>query len=97
MGLTRVILVTEDILSDAVSTKLLSHFGIDIAQNVIYEGKTYLQRKARGFNQTARAACGVFMLTDLGFAQSLPTGTHCRLAAFAPKPKVPPARRNHGG
>ena len=65
MGLNSVILVTEDLLSDAVSTKLLSHFGIDIVQSVIYEGQTYLQRKARGFNQAAHAACGVFMLTDL--------------------------------
>ena len=86
MGLTRVILVTEDLLSDAVSTQLLSHFGIDIVQNVIYEGKTYLQRKARGFNQTARAACGVFMLTDLDSPNLCPPAL---IAAWLHSPRNP--------
>ena len=65
MGLNKIILVTEDLLSAAVSTKILAHFGIDIVQSVIYEGQTYLQRKAPSFNKTAHEACGVFMLTDL--------------------------------
>ena len=65
MGLNKIILVTEDLLSAAVSTKILAYFGINIVQSVIYEGQTYLQRKAQSFNQTAHEECGVFMLTDL--------------------------------
>ena len=65
MGLNNVILVAEDRLTDAVSTKILEHFGIEIVKRVIYEGNSYLQRKAPSYNQAAYQECGVFMLTDL--------------------------------
>ena len=65
MGLNSVILVAEDRLTDAISTKILEHFGIEIVKRVIYEGNSYLQRKAPSYNQAAYQECGVFMLTDL--------------------------------
>lgn len=65
MGLNNVILVVEDRLTDAVSTKILQHFDIEIVQRVIYEGNSYLQRKASSYNRAAHQECGVLMLTDL--------------------------------
>lgn len=65
MGLNNVILVVEDGLTDAVSTKILEHFGIEIVKRVIYEGNSYLEQKAQSYNQAAHEECGVFMLTDL--------------------------------
>lgn len=65
MELNNVILVVEDRLSHAVATKILQHFDIEIARAVIYEGNSYLQRKAQSYNQAAHQECGVFMLTDL--------------------------------
>ena len=65
MELNNVILVVEDRLSDAVSIKILRYFDIEIVQRVIYEGNSYLQRKAQGYNQAAHQECGTFMLTDL--------------------------------
>ena len=65
MGLNSVILVVEDRLTDAVSTKILRHFDIEIVRRIIYEGNSYLQRKAPSYNQAAHQECGVFMLTDL--------------------------------
>ena len=65
MGLNNVILVVEDRLTDAVSTKILEHFDIEIVRRIIYEGNSYLQRKAPSYNQAAYQECGVFMLTDL--------------------------------
>ncbi len=65
MGLVSVILVIEDRLSDAVSTKILQHFNVEIVKRIIYEGNSYLQRKAQSFNQAAHEECGIFMLTDL--------------------------------
>ena len=65
MELKSAILVVEDRLSEAVSTKILEHFGIDIVKRVIYEGNSYLQRKAQSYNQAAHEECSIFMLTDL--------------------------------
>ncbi|MDD9972893.1 MAG: hypothetical protein OXU27_02755 [Candidatus Poribacteria bacterium] len=65
MGLNNLILVVEDRLTDAVSTKILRHFDIEIVQRIIYEGNSYLQRKAPNYNRAAHQECGVFMLTDL--------------------------------
>lgn len=65
MELNNIILVVEDRLSDAVATKILQHFDIEIVQRVIYEGNSYLQRKAQSYNQAAHQECGIFMLTDL--------------------------------
>ncbi len=65
MELNNIILVVEDRLSDAVATKILQHFDIEIVQRIIYEGNSYLQRKAQSYNRAAHQECGVFMLTDL--------------------------------
>ena len=72
MELNNVILVVEDRLSDAVSTKILQHFDIEIVQRIIYEGNSYLQRKAQSYNQAAHQECGVFMLTDLDSPEICP-------------------------
>lgn len=72
MELNNVILVVEDRLSDAVSTKILQHFDIEIVQRIIYEGNSYLQRKAQSYNQAAYQECGVFMLTDLDSPEICP-------------------------
>lgn len=55
MELNNIILVVEDRLSDAVATKILQHLDIEIVQWVIYEGNSYLQRKAQSYNQAAHA------------------------------------------
>ena len=65
MELNNIILVVEDRLSDAVATKILQHFDIEIVRRVIYEGNSYLQRKAQSYNHAAYHECGIFMLTDL--------------------------------
>ena len=65
MGLNNLILVVEDRLTDAVATKILQHFGIEIVKRVIYEGNSYLEQKAQSYNQAAHEECGIFMLTDL--------------------------------
>ena len=72
MELNNVILVVEDRLSDAVSTKILQHFDIEIVRRVIYEGNSYLQRKAQGYNKAAHQVCGIFMLTDLDSPKACP-------------------------
>jgi hypothetical protein len=65
MELNNIILVVEDRLSDAVATEILQYFDIEIVQKIIYEGNSYLQRKAQSYNQAAHQECGIFMLTDL--------------------------------
>ena len=65
MELNNIILVVEDTLSNAVATKILQHFDIEIVRRVIYAGNSYLQRKAQSYNQAAHQECGIFMLTDL--------------------------------
>jgi hypothetical protein len=57
------ILVVEDRLSEAVSTKILEGVGINISQRLGLRGKGYLQSKAQSLNQTAKGF-PVFMLTD---------------------------------
>ena len=72
MRLNRVILAVEDTLSDAVSTKILESFGIEIAQRIGYKGNSYLHQKAPSLNQTAKGAYDVFMLTDLDSPKNCP-------------------------
>ncbi len=72
MSLNSVILVVEDVLGEVVSTKILEHFGINIERKIVYEGKSYLQQKARNFNRTAYEECGIFMLTDLDSSDICP-------------------------
>ena len=66
------ILAVEDVLSDAVSTKILEYFGLEIAQRIGYKGNTYLRQKASSLNQAARGLYHVFLLTDLDSPQNCP-------------------------
>ncbi len=72
MRLNSVILAVEDRLSDAVATKILGHFGIEIERKTGYKGNSYLQQKAQSFNEAAHEECGIFMLTDLDSIQNCP-------------------------
>jgi len=72
MRLNSVILAVEDRLSDAVATKILDHFGIEIERKTGYKENSYLQQKAQSFNEAAHEECGIFMLTDLDSAQNCP-------------------------
>ena len=74
MRLKSVILAVEDRLSDAVATKILTHFGIKIVRKTGYKGNSYLQQKAQGFNDAAHEELGIFMLTDLDSPQDCPPG-----------------------
>jgi hypothetical protein len=73
MNLSNVILAVEDRLSDAVATKILEKFGIEIVKRIGFQGKSDLERKAPELN---RAASGitVFMLTDLDSPRDCPPG-----------------------
>ena len=73
MSLNSVILAVEDTLSDAVSTKILESFGIEIMLRIGFKGNSYLKQKAPSLNQTARGPCDVFMLTDLDSPQNCPS------------------------
>jgi hypothetical protein len=72
MSLNSVILAVEDSLSDAVSTKILKHFGIEILLRIpnTYQGKSYLQRRAAELNRSAVGPLYVFMFTDLDSPQT---------------------------
>ncbi len=74
MSLNSVILAVEDALSNAVSTKILKHFGIEIVQRIpnIYQGNSYLQRRAVELNRSAAGPPYMFMLTDLDSPQNCP-------------------------
>ena len=72
MSLNSVILAVEDRLSDAVSTKILESFSINIVQRIGFKGNSYLQQKAPSLNQAARGPYDVFMLTDLDSPQNCP-------------------------
>jgi hypothetical protein len=63
MSRRNVILAVEDRLSEAVSTKILDSFGMDISLCLGLRGKGYLQSKAPSLNETAKGF-PVFMLTD---------------------------------
>ena len=64
MNLNNVILAIEDRLSDAVATKILEKFGIEIVKRIGFQGKSDLERKAPELNRAANGIT-VFMLTDL--------------------------------
>lgn len=57
------ILAVEDVLGEAVSTRILASQGIAVSQRLGLKGKGYLQHKAQSLNQTARGFA-VFMLAD---------------------------------
>ena len=74
MSLNSVILAVEDALSNAVSTKILKHFGIEIVQRIpnTYQGNSYLQRRAPELNRSAAGPPYIFMFTDLDAPQNCP-------------------------
>ena len=74
MSLNSVILAVEDALSNAVSTKILKHFGIEIVHRIpnTYQGNSYLQRRAPELNRSAAGPPYIFMFTDLDSPQSCP-------------------------
>ena len=74
MSLNSVILAVEDALSNAVSTKILENFGIEIVQRIpnIYQGNSYLQRRAIELNRSAKGPPYIFMVTDLDSPQNCP-------------------------
>ena len=71
MNLNNVILAIEDRLSDAVATKILEKFGIEIVKRIGFQGKSDLERKARELNRAANGIT-VFMLTDLDSPRDCP-------------------------
>ena len=76
MKSNKVILAVEDTLSDAVSTKILEYFDLEIVQRIGFKGNSFLKEKARNLNRTARGFYNVFLLTDFRFSHKLPTKTH---------------------
>ena len=74
MNLNNVILAVEDALSNAISTKILKHFGIEIVHTIpnIYQGNSYLQRRAPELNRSAAGPPYIFMFTDLDSPQNCP-------------------------
>ena len=71
MSLNNVILAIEDRLSDAVATKILEKFGIEIVKRIGFQGKSDLERKAPELNRAANGIT-VFMLTDLDSPRDCP-------------------------
>ena len=72
MSLTRVTLAVEDVLSDAVATKILKSCGFEIAARLGYRGNTYLKQKASELNRAAARGRPVFLLTDLDSPTNCP-------------------------
>ena len=72
MSLNSVILAVEDSLSDAVSTKILQYFGIEIHVRIpnTYQGNAYLRRRTTELNRAAKGPPYVFMFTDLDSSKS---------------------------
>ena len=71
MNLNNVILAIEDRLSDAVATKILEKFGIEIVKRIGFQGKSDLERKVPELNRTANGIT-VFLLTDLDSPRECP-------------------------
>ena len=72
MRSNKVILAVEDTLSDAVSTKILEYFGLEIVNRIGFRGNSFLKRNARNLNRTARGLYNVFLLTDLDSPKNCP-------------------------
>jgi hypothetical protein len=73
MRKTMAILAVEDELSEAVSRKILDHYGIKVDLVLGLKGKGYLEKKAHDLNRAARALT-IFMLTDLDSPNQCPPG-----------------------
>ena len=71
MNLNNVVLAVEDRLSDAVATKILEKFGVEIVKRIGYQGKSDLERKTPELNRAANGIT-VFMLTDLDSPRDCP-------------------------
>ena len=71
MNLNNVVLAVEDRLSDAVATKILEKFGVEIVKRIGYQGKSYLERKTSELNRASNGVT-VFMLTDLDSPRDCP-------------------------
>lgn len=71
--MNNVILAVEDRLSDAVATKILETFGVEIVERIGFQGKSHLERKTPEFNRASNGIT-VFMLTDLDTPRECPPG-----------------------
>lgn len=71
MNLNNVVLAVEDRLSDAVATKILKKFDVEIVKRIGYKGKSDLERKTLELNRAANGIT-VFMLTDLDSPRDCP-------------------------
>ena len=71
MNLNNVVLAVEDRLSDAVATKILEKFDVEIVKRIGYKGKSDLERKTLELNRAANGIT-VFMLTDLDSPRDCP-------------------------
>ena len=73
MILNSVILAVEDELSEAISTKILKSFGIEIRIVLREGGNVYLRQKAPELNRSA-SGIDIFLLTDLDSPRDCPPG-----------------------
>ena len=71
MMLNSVILAVEDELSEAISTKILNSFGIEIRIVLREGGNAYLRQKAPELNRSA-SGMDIFLLTDLDSSENCP-------------------------
>ncbi len=72
MRSNKVILAVEDTLSDAVSTKILEYFDLEIVGKIGSKGNSFLKEKAPNLNHAARGFYNVFLLTDLDSPKNCP-------------------------
>ena len=86
MSLTRVTLAVEDVLSDAVATKILESCGFEIAARLRQRGNTYLKQKAPELNRAAARNRPVFLLTDLDSPTNCPLDLIQSWIKGSPKP-----------
>lgn len=71
MILNSIILAVEDELSEAISTKILNSFGIEIRIVLSEGGNAYLRQKAPELNRSA-SGMDIFLLTDLDSPDNCP-------------------------
>ena len=86
MSLTRVTLAVEDVLSDAVATKILESCGFKIETRLRQRGNTYLKQKAPELNRAAARDRPVFLLTDLDSPTNCPLDLIQSWIKGSPKP-----------
>ena len=86
MSLTCVTLAVEDVLSDAVATKILESCGFKIETRLRQRGNTYLKQKAPELNRAAARDRPVFLLTDLDSPKNCPLDLIQSWIKGSPKP-----------